>query len=327
MKLSKQDWTGSQEIADTLRKLDGEGDKSAADQIVAAALGGQQKYDEAATVLQDALASTGNNGSSMTSLVQTYLRAGERDKAEQFLKSVLDTNPNNVQALILMASVEAIDNRLDEAEATLKKAAAADPDGVVANRALAEFYARANRLDDAEASAREAASHQKPGDTSAQLLLAMILERAGKYDAAIAEYQTLFAADPRSAVLANNLANLLAEHGGTKESLDKAYEIASRFQQTEIPQYKDTLGWIYYLRGEYPNAVTLLKSAAEKLPKVEAVQYHLGMAYKALGEKKLAMGSLTSALALARKQGSSESSDRANAALNELESAGDVAKD
>ena len=47
LKLQRQDWIGAQEVADTLRKLNNASDTSVADQIVATALGGQKKYDQA----------------------------------------------------------------------------------------------------------------------------------------------------------------------------------------------------------------------------------------------------------------------------------------
>ena len=291
VKLSKQDWTGAQEIAGALRKLDGEGDKLSADQILAAALGGQKKYDEAVSVLQDAAATSGDDTSSMASLVGAYVQAGQTDKAKQFLTSVLQTSPSNVQALILLASVQAEDKQLDEAEATLNQAVASDSGGVIGNRALAEFYLRSGRFKEAVDAAGAALSH-KQDDPSLHLLLATTLQVSKQYDQAIDEYEHMFAADPRAPIVANNLASLLADHRSDAQSLDRALEIASRFQQTDIPQYQDTLGWIYYLKGDYPKALTLLKSAAEKLPKMTAVQYHLGMAYKALGETELATTNL-----------------------------------
>ena len=322
VKLSKRDWLGAQEIADTLQKLNGNGDKITADQILAASLGGQQKYDEAINILQG-LVDSGDNAAAMGDLVRAYMQAGQLDKAENFLNSTLQSNPQNVQALVLLASVQAANKQLDQAEATLKQAVAADASGMAGNRALAEFYVSTGRFADAEAAVRAALSHQG-NDAPAHLLLAMILERSGQFEKAIAEYESLFAGDPRSAVVANNLASLLSEHRSDQASLDRAYEVAARFQQTEIPQYQDTLGWIYYLKGDYAKAVTLLKSAADKLTKVEAVQYHLGMAYKALGEKELAMASLASALALAQEQGATDSGNKAGAAMDELRAASDA---
>ena len=126
----------------------------------------------------------------------------------------------------------------------------------------------------------------------------MALELSGQYDAAIAEYETMFAADPRSTIVANNLASLLSEHRGDPASLDRAFTIASRLKGSDVPQFLDTLGWIYNLKAEYDQALPLVQSAAEKVPESGTYQYHLGITYKGLGQKERAIASLKKAVEL-----------------------------
>ena len=67
----------------------------------------------------------------------------------------------------------------------------------------------------------------------------------------------------------------------------------------DSPQILDTLGWIYYEKGLYDNAVALLKDSSEKLENREpTVLYHLGMAYHRSGRKVEARDALSKALAL-----------------------------
>jgi uncharacterized protein HemY len=40
----------------------------------------------------------------------------------------------------------------------------------------------------------------------------------------------------------------------------------------------DTLGWIYYLKGSYLNAISELQDSVEKEPENPVINYHLGMA-------------------------------------------------
>jgi hypothetical protein len=65
----------------------------------------------------------------------------------------------------------------------------------------------------------------------------------------------------------------------------------------------------------------MLKSAAEKLSDNGVVNYHLGMAYKDLGQKDLAVASLEKALALVPAEGSGQRA-KIRAALDELGSRG-----
>ncbi len=101
---------------------------------------------------------------------------------------------------------------------------------------------------------------------------------------AITEYESILADQPGSMIAANNLASLLADHRKDKPSLVRAGYLAAVLKNTDIPQFKDTLGWITYLQGDYPAAITFLEDAAAKLPNLALVQYHLGMSYLAAGQ-------------------------------------------
>ena len=54
VRLNRQNWSGAQEIADTIRRIGN--DQVLADQILAAALSGQKRYDESVSVLEKAYA-------------------------------------------------------------------------------------------------------------------------------------------------------------------------------------------------------------------------------------------------------------------------------
>jgi tetratricopeptide (TPR) repeat protein len=51
----------------------------------------------------------------------------------------------------------------------------------------------------------------------------------------------------------------------------------------EVPDFKDTSGWIAYRQGDFRAAVPLLEEAAAAHPELAAVHFHLGMAYLAIG--------------------------------------------
>jgi tetratricopeptide (TPR) repeat protein len=63
------------------------------------------------------------------------------------------------------------------------------------------------------------------------------------------------------------------------------------------PSLADTLGWIYYKKGTYLNALSLLKESNEKFKGSNPeVLYHLGMAYYKTGDRQLAVETLSQAL-------------------------------
>jgi Flp pilus assembly protein TadD len=113
---------------------------------------------------------------------------------------------------------------------------------------------------------------------------------------------------------ANNLAWLLAKTG---QNLDEAlgYAQAAKEQQPNDPSVMDTLGWIYYLKGSYLNAISELRDSHERLPENPIVNYHLGMAYYKNNQRDAAKEYLLKALEL---QKAFQGAEEARNVLNEL---------
>ena len=132
------------------------------------------------------------------------------------------------------------------------------------------------------------------------------------------EYSSLHACrstleDPTQSL--SNLARLYADHGG---SLSDALELAQK-AKTEQPDdagVNDTLGWVYYKQGLYRSAVPALEAAVAKNPQVAKFQFHLGMAYLAVGQPAQAHACLQTALQ------SGLSSDDARSAQDALQKSG-----
>jgi len=64
------------------------------------------------------------------------------------------------------------------------------------------------------------------------------------------------------------------------------------------PSIMDTLGWIYYKKGLYRNAIVELEQSHEKIQKNPVILYHMGMAYLKNNQKKEAKSALEKALTL-----------------------------
>ena len=297
LRLEARDWVGAQEISQRLRELDKGKNGGEADKIAAAALSGLNKPSASIELLQKSLADSGNDQAVLPDLIRAYMQAGRQSAAIAYLKSLIDKAPSNIQAQILLGSVFLSMDEKDKAEKAFKLAAANDDSGTLGETALAQFYLTQNNPEEAEKAVR-AGLKVDPRSTPLRLLLTTTLQQAERFDDAIAEYEAMFKEDPKSTIVANDLASLLSERRGDEKSLDRAFEIAQRFRNSEIPQYLDTLGWIYFLRGDYNSALPLLNSAAQKLTHVGLVQYHLAMALKALGESDRAIAKFEEAINL-----------------------------
>lgn len=296
VKLAHEDWTGAHEVSNAIRRLDNK--SQLANQIDIVAFNGEKKFDDSLAMLQKLQDANPSASKPMAAMVGVYLRSKQVDKAEDLVKSALKANPDDAEALVLMGSISLAKNDLKQAESNFKEAIQKQPKDVIGYRALADLYMHERKTDDALKTVR-AGLEVQPKNFALRLTMAGILELKGEYEAAISEYETMLKDQPGSMVVANNLASLIADHRSDKASLDRADALAVVLRKSEIPQFKDTLGWLAYQRGDYAQAAPLLESAAKQLPNVPTVRFHLGMSYLAAGEDKKASEQFSKARELA----------------------------
>jgi tetratricopeptide (TPR) repeat protein len=294
-RLARQNWKGAQEVAETIRRM--ENGQVFSEQIQAAALSGQGNYDASIRVLESVQA-TAPSAVSLAALVNTLVRAQKLDEAISLLQKTLAENPANAEALTLLGSVQLQKGLPDKAMQSFRSAIERQPKDMAGYQALYDFYIRNKNFDEAEKVVRSGLQ-QQPDHFIMHMDLASVFEMKGDYEGAIAEYESLLKKDLGSMIVANNLASLLSEYRSDKDSIDRAYSLALMLRKSEIPSFKDTLGWLYYLRGDYKNATDLLEQAATALPNRAEVQYHLGMSYVSTGQMAKASEQFKKALALA----------------------------
>jgi tetratricopeptide (TPR) repeat protein len=296
VRLARQNWPGAQEVADAMRRA---GDKRGiADQVLGAALAGQKKYDESIGVLQAAYSAAPNDAQPMFAVVNALVRAQKLDRAMAFLRTVLDKDAGNAEAHVLMGSIHLMRNAPEEAQKSFEQAIARQPKKTIGYRALADLHLRQKRTDEALKVIQQGLQAQ-PDSLALRLVLAGALEGKADYEGAIAEYEQMLKQEPGSMVVANNLASLLTDYRNDRTSHERAYTLALALRKTQIPQFKDTLGWVHYHRGEHKAAHTYLEEAVAELPNVALVRYHHGMNFIALGEPAKAEEQFKKALELA----------------------------
>ena len=104
-------------------------------------------------------------------------------------------------------------------------------------------------------------------------------DRVGKSDITIKSMEKVLELNPEHAQALNYLAYTYAEKG---ERLDQALELAKRAIKIEPTDgyIMDTLGWIYYKKGQFQEALRLLEAAHSIQPKEAIIAEHLGDAYR-----------------------------------------------
>ncbi|MEM7526278.1 MAG: tetratricopeptide repeat protein [Pseudomonadota bacterium] len=313
MRLRQEDWVGAETIANQLRELEGGG--SIAEQVLAASLSGQQKFEESSSILRSLATDSETRDQAMSGLVSTLLADGKADEARSFVEGILAEDPGNVQARLLQAAIEIREGNTDLGLELVHRVKVDFPNQPAAYVFLSRRAIQEGDVDAAYDIAIEGIENS--GDLNLRLLVASIDEQRGDVDKAIEQYQAVFDARPGSMLAANNLASMISMHrSDDTELMDRARTIALRLRSSTVPEMQDTFGWVLYQTGDYIGALESLKPAAEALSSNAIVQYHYGMTLKALERNEEARVVLDRAKELATV--SFPYTEQLDAALSEL---------
>ncbi len=209
------------------------------------------------------------------------------------------------------------EKQFDQAEAELRQAMQLNPDSYQSYMLLGQMRLQQNRYDDAVKEIDDLLQ-KKPDFAPAYLMKAYFNDAAKNTQGAIADYRKsidLFDdTDPGYGAAANNLAWLLATQG---QSLSEARTLAEKARAIDPnnPHYADTLGWVYYLMGNYTLAVDQLLFSVNQGNHDAQHYYRLGMAYFRKGDTIHAKQTLQTALSINTKF---EGADEARKTLEEI---------
>ena len=229
--------------------------------LVALDLAAKQPAAALSRIKDRAEAPTASTGLLMLA-ARTYAATGDTQTAERFLRRIIEKDPSYLQAYSALGQLYLAQRRLDAA--------------------LTEFEAMATR---------------DPKPVAALTLAGIILQAQGKQSEAKAKFERVMQIDSSSPVAANNLAWITAESGG---NLDVALQLAQTAQRglPNAAEVADTLGFIYYKKDLFPQAIRAFRTTVEKEPARADYHYRLGLALAKSGDTAGARGHLTQALRL-----------------------------
>jgi predicted Zn-dependent protease len=215
--------------------------------------------------------------------VSTLVGQRRYAEAQQRIEALSVAQPASAIPHELRAEVALAKGDLPAAEESFRKVVAIAPAPASAYRNLASvLVARKNLtgalalLDDAEKA--------YPKDVMLPTARAQWLTRAGRIDEAIGVYGRVVERAPQADEAANNLAYLLTQVKGDKPSLDRALQLASRFDASTNPAFAGTLGLVRYRLGQYDQAAAVLQRAVALAPNEAVLQLHYGMALYKKGD-------------------------------------------
>ena len=310
-----EDEPRARQVIATLRRLEDNADATtAANGLQAAVLNMSDGREEAIAFLEKLAQDEDAGLNARLSAIRARLATGELETALELIDGFLKEDPDQPSLRFARAATMASMGNLDEAARVYRELLDQDAQRPNVWLELARIKTRQDSLEAGQTVIEEAL--QKVPDAPDLLWAkASFLERAGDIDGAIEIYETLYAQSSQSLVVANNLASLLGTYREDDESLERAFSIARRFREAEVPALQDTYGWIIHRRGQSEDALPYLEAAAAGLPNDPIVQYHLGVILAALSRNEDALVQFRKSVELA---GVADTRDQITAARSEI---------
>jgi tetratricopeptide (TPR) repeat protein len=172
--------------------------------------------------------------------------------------------------------------RTEEARTALAEAWGMGRRYVQAGLTLANLDVQQGRLDAARQTLDEVIA-ARPSSADALLMLGALEEKQQRFLEAAKRYRSVVEMDSTNAQALNDLAYVMAER---LNQADEALQFADRAEELSphSGMVKDTVGWVLYRKGLYPQALERLKQAVA-LEATPIRQLHLAMAYHRVGEQ------------------------------------------
>jgi tetratricopeptide (TPR) repeat protein len=197
---------------------------------------------------------------------------------------------SEVRALVALRNLKRNDELVTESERVL---AQSSPSAEVIG-SISSVLADAERYKDA-IHAVETGYEKFPDKPRLLFLKGVYQEKSGDREACIETMREVIKRDPSNSSAFNYLGYLFAERG---ENLEEAEKLVKRALELKPDDgfYLDSLGWVYYQKGELDKAVPALEKAVTIEPKEGVIFEHLGDVKLKQGDKKGALDLFKKAL-------------------------------
>ena len=255
------------------------------------------RNEDAIRVFEPMYEHTGNNPELARILGELYLKTDDPARARSYFEAGIAAQPKDYRGYLALffAQSEAFTQGGPRVEMTTAEAGAllTTASGLVpasdfdANYALGMAFSSVDSLRSARVHLSRA-NTIRSGDRGTLFNLAAVEEKSGDLESALQHLVELHAIVPDDAAVSNFYGYVLAE---MNRELDLAESLisAALAAEPENGYFIDSLGWVYYQRGEYRDAVTHLERALRILGDDAVILEHLGDAYAALSRYKEAL--------------------------------------
>ncbi|MFP3983720.1 MAG: tetratricopeptide repeat protein [Desulfurivibrionaceae bacterium] len=238
----------------------------------------QQKYEEAVEHFRRLLKKGGQTGTVRGFLALAYHGSGRNEKAKEMLEGIPQSSEAYEDAVLMLLRIYQEEDNIGRAISLLEDAITTEESrNPFFYTVLAELY---HEQGDGESGVRTYKRGLRfyPDNAEIRYNFALYLDKLGRTTEALEEMKQVLTIDPDNPLALNYVGYTWADQG---VNLDKALTYIEKAVSARPDSgfIRDSLGWIYYRRGEYEKAVAELERAVELSPEDPTINEHLGDAY------------------------------------------------
>jgi Flp pilus assembly protein TadD len=185
--------------------------------------------------------------------------------------------------VVHVASILQDQGQMEGAVAHLKTAIQDNPENADLKYYLASVYEEARQFAEAERMLLQAID-KDPRNGRYYFRLGVVYDKQKKKDACIEAMRKAIELDPKDASALNYLGYTYADLGQNLDEAERLVLEALKHKPND-GYITDSLGWVYYQKGQFEKALQVLKKAAELANEDPVVLEHVGDAYLKLNDK------------------------------------------
>ena len=247
----------------------------------------EKEYDSAVVILEGMGKGAADENEINYILALAYY--GKNDKPNA-LKRLLDIQPESKffdKAVEHVYYLYSEDAKIKEAIDYLNQAVSLRPENSEFRIYLGRLYEETKEFDTAQRVLKKGIELD-PENPKLHFLLGVILDKAGKKKDAVLMMKEVIRISPKDATALNYLGYTYADMG---ENLDEAKDLVEKalLYKPNDGYITDSLGWVYYKKGDYKKALEVLLKAVKLVPDDPTVLEHLGDVYLKIDDKKNAL--------------------------------------
>ncbi len=242
-----------------------------------------------------------------------YLATGDIQPAKKYFLLSYNDKKENPMPLINLVNLFMKTGKITEAEKLLNAHNLLFPDEPVTKLVLGKIYLATGRIDDA-ANVFKQVQKINPYGFEAYRQMGIIYRIKNDMKSSLDEYIKSIKRNPNDMISLNDIANIYATD---EKNIEKALVYARRAANLapDNATVADTLGWVYYLKGDFLKSLVHFKTAYEMNPYFPVFPYHLALTQFKLKRYDDAQQNLKLALNM---KGRFEYSDKAKKLLKQI---------